>query len=576
MNWQTLFDLAERQLVQLSVAIVVVGAVTRLFCRRRAHLAYVLWLLVLVKALTPPVWSSRVGVFGWAGGHREAVPAAVPAEPVASPTIAPVTVAAVEQNVAMVRPWWSVPQVMLAVWAAGACGVLLAAAGYSWALRRRIAKSSVQPTRELLEQVELLCRRLGMRRTATVRVCDEPIGPAVVGIFRPMVILPAAVPGENDGALLAHELIHVRRMDPLAAGAQLLSVAVWWFNPLVWWMNRNISRVREMCCDAEVIGNLQCPAEDYAQMLIDVLRERRRFGAMMLAPGIRPAEVTARRLDGIISGEGWTHRRTPWTHWALAALMALLLLPGARPGSAQVEPPASMPAPQPESVTHFVLLVIDVDSMTLQGKVVSDDQLPDALMAIPDRHNTVLQMAYASWDVTMGRWQKVRREFLGDDIRARLGFKYLDDIGQKPLGSLGRADVAIYQRPPQAPVSGLTHTVNFEIGKTEFLPGDSITITEVRGTSDQIEVGGTYQVKGTYHLASHDKAALQLQETSSDLRHFQQGPNQSVDVSHGDGTFTLTEVMVDEDGKPHVSFYADGPSIGGVYFGTGASVYRGN
>jgi beta-lactamase regulating signal transducer with metallopeptidase domain len=575
MNSQTILELAARQIVQLSVAIVAVGAVTRLLCRRRPHLAYVLWMLVLVKALTPPVWSSRSGVFSWTAGHDDVVPAAIAPEHFALPDIAPAANPVVEQSAAPVRGSWSLPQILLAVWAGGASCILIAAATYSWAIRRRIARSSSPLSRELTETMESLCRRLGMRAGASVRVCDEPIGPAVVGIFRPTVVLPTAVLGDNDGAILAHELIHLRRKDPLAAGAQLLSVAVWWFNPLVWWMNRNISRVREMCCDAEVIGGLQYPAADYAQTLIDVLRQRRRFGAMMLAPGIRPAEVTARRLDGIISGTGWTHRRMPWRYWAVAALCALLLLPGARPGSAQTDQPETAPAQQVESVTHFVRLVIDEDSMSFQGETVPDEKLLDAMMAVPDRSNTVLELAYASWDVTMGRYEKVKGEFLNDRAREQLGFKYINDIGQKPLGSMGSPDATVYRRPPQAPQSELTHVVQFETGRTQFTGGDNLTITEVRGTSDTIEVGGTYQVTGTYRLASHDSASLQLQETSSDPRHFPEGQMQAMDVSRGDGTFTLTGVMVSKDGKPHVSFYAGGYSIGGVYFGTGDSVYRG-
>ena len=50
---------------QISVLIVLVGVVGALLCRRRPHLAYALWIVVLVKCITPPVWSSPTGVFSW-------------------------------------------------------------------------------------------------------------------------------------------------------------------------------------------------------------------------------------------------------------------------------------------------------------------------------------------------------------------------------------------------------------------------------------------------------------------------------------------------------------------------------
>ena len=54
------------QIWQVTALAAFVGVVTRLFCRRRPHLAYVLWMLVLLKCLTPPLWSSPTGCFSWA------------------------------------------------------------------------------------------------------------------------------------------------------------------------------------------------------------------------------------------------------------------------------------------------------------------------------------------------------------------------------------------------------------------------------------------------------------------------------------------------------------------------------
>src|SRR5258708_3998271 len=54
------------QLWQVAGLALGVGLASRLFCRRRPHLAYVLWMLVLLKSLTPPIWASPTGIFSWA------------------------------------------------------------------------------------------------------------------------------------------------------------------------------------------------------------------------------------------------------------------------------------------------------------------------------------------------------------------------------------------------------------------------------------------------------------------------------------------------------------------------------
>jgi hypothetical protein len=111
-----------------------------------------------------------------------------------------------------------------------------------------------------------------------------------------------------------------------------------------------------------------------------------------------------------------------------------------------------------------------------------------------------------------------------------------------------------------------SHVVNLE----KTVSGDLITITEVRGPSDTLDVGKTYEVRGTYKLASHEKALLAAYVTVD----ISQGhvshpdlPNQKVIIEKGEGSFTLRFHMWSE-GKPHVSFYPakGGNSFAATYF----------
>jgi hypothetical protein len=122
----------------------------------------------------------------------------------------------------------------------------------------------------------------------------------------------------------------------------------------------------------------------------------------------------------------------------------------------------------------------------------------------------------------------------------------------------------------------LSHIVQFELGKSDFASGDSITIQQVRGTSDVIKVGETYSVDGTYELASHNEADLAFYATSiSASGPTPVDPLQHIRVKKGRGTFHLVKTM-GEDGYLHVSFYpaTSGGSFGGIYFGQGNRVLR--
>ena len=66
------------------------------------------------------------------------------------------------------------------------------------------------------------------------------IEPSVFGIFRPVLLLPENItrdltPDQIE-AILLHESAHVNRRDNLAAALQMVVEALFWFNPMVWWI----------------------------------------------------------------------------------------------------------------------------------------------------------------------------------------------------------------------------------------------------------------------------------------------------------------------------------------------------
>jgi hypothetical protein len=61
----TFHQMALTQIWQIAAVTLAVAFAARFACRRRPHLAYLLWLVVIAKCLTPPVWSSPAGVFSW-------------------------------------------------------------------------------------------------------------------------------------------------------------------------------------------------------------------------------------------------------------------------------------------------------------------------------------------------------------------------------------------------------------------------------------------------------------------------------------------------------------------------------
>jgi beta-lactamase regulating signal transducer with metallopeptidase domain len=281
------------QLAQVTAVALAVGVVVRLACRRRPHLAYALWMLVVVKSLTPPLWSSPTGVFSWLHAEMSAVNtgalaggfAAMPGEPLpllespADQSGPPAAALPAAPRNRYSLSSISTPGALVAVWLAGVgvMGVVVLVRRVQCA--RLLRASALAVDESLRSHTNRLAERIGLRRQVRVLVSSEPIGPAVFGVLCPTVVLPARLLDEKQWPefepILAHELVHVRRWDTLAGGLQVVAQVLWWFHPLVWWTNREARRERERCCDQEVLARLRCGPSAYARALLHVLQWRR-------------------------------------------------------------------------------------------------------------------------------------------------------------------------------------------------------------------------------------------------------------------------------------------------------------
>ncbi len=343
-------SLAWTQLWQVTLLVIVVAILARLVARNRPHLAYALWLVVLVKCVAPPVLASPSGLFCWLQPARqvavvgcEALEAPAPvAEPVEELVIPLYPVELAETPTATEplaaersRPlltWNDAAAFALLTWAIGAA-VSLAMSVWRWrACLRRAGTVQRGEYAEFEGSVGQLARRLGLRRPVRVLVTESPFGPAVTGLLRPTLLMPEGLLAEKTPEelepLLAHELLHVRRGDLWVGLLQTIVLSLWWFHPLVRWAVRQSMAEAERCCDEAVLAELQCRPRQYAQSLLSVLQYKMEWAPAAAFPGAGRIGGTSKRLERIMRlGQG-CRRRSPWWCWAVMVGTAVVVLPG--------------------------------------------------------------------------------------------------------------------------------------------------------------------------------------------------------------------------------------------------------
>ncbi|MCX4239589.1 M56 family metallopeptidase [Paraliomyxa miuraensis] len=179
---------------------------------------------------------------------------------------------------------------VLVVWLVGML-LMTARTARAWRAVVALRATAVPLPPEWLERVRTLALRMGMRAPAVAQssACDSPL---VLGLLRPLVLLPAGlvhgVSPQVIEAALAHELMHLRRLDPWLHAAQVAVEIGLFFNPAVWWMSWRLSREREHACDEAVLRIPAAPAPvAYARALLELEQWR-----------VRPSPALALGLGG--------------------------------------------------------------------------------------------------------------------------------------------------------------------------------------------------------------------------------------------------------------------------------------
>ena len=185
-----------------------------------------------------------------AGGNTSAQNTSEPSGPLPAPTL---------------------PQILILLWGAGAAAVLI------WNLAAHLRFLSylrrwAVPLQdgEIIRAFNQMGDRLGLSRRPKLLLCPGLRTPMLAGLFHPALLLPQEpLSGQGLEFSLLHELTHYRRRDIWLKALALWVKALYWFDPLSWWMGRLIERDTELACDEDALGRLPPEARGpYGQTIL--------------------------------------------------------------------------------------------------------------------------------------------------------------------------------------------------------------------------------------------------------------------------------------------------------------------
>jgi beta-lactamase regulating signal transducer with metallopeptidase domain len=191
--------------------------------------------------------------------------------------IAPAPVTAMEHATNVVRTTWkgmvvlTIAFIALLLFAHLLAGVL----GVWFVARRAIEVDSDEALRALDAARDQLALDIDVRLLRSSRISV----PLVWGVFRPVLLLPMdaiAWPAERLRVVALHELAHLKRVDGVSLIATRVAVALFWFHPLAWSLERAGRSECERACDDLVLAGGTKPSE-YADHILAIARTMRGF-----------------------------------------------------------------------------------------------------------------------------------------------------------------------------------------------------------------------------------------------------------------------------------------------------------
>lgn len=223
------------------------------------------------------------------------------------------------------HPPLEVMESVLLIWIVGT----IVFAGWHFYCCRRFTKQLREDSISIPEDVadDLLssCKAdLGIHSDVKLMLNHKITSPMIVGLRRPMILLPTSSISEIDSKLvLTHELMHLKRRNLWVKVIALIVGTLHWFNPFVHVLRKDISTWSELACDEALALEMSHEEKkQYGEAILNTLDNHSGMNTSFYSPLCESKKHIQRRLIRILNV------KKPKKHTAILAVAAILAIGG--------------------------------------------------------------------------------------------------------------------------------------------------------------------------------------------------------------------------------------------------------
>ncbi len=238
-------------------------------------------------------------------------------------------------------------------------------------MRSRLNRHAAPASAPMRATVAEVSKAMGLRRCPAVLITPAVAAPAVFGLIRPKLLIPAGFETDFDDSetrwAIAHELAHLKRRDLWAVAFERCVGLAGFFHPALWLARRATGTFRELVCDEVAARVTGLPprtcAETFLKILVWADRQAAPAPLNPLVLGLNPRYPAIRRRIENMTDHTISNRAVPsWLGYAVYALALAAVLP-VTPRFVAAESPAAEIATtvtdEPKGKPPFEIQAID-------------------------------------------------------------------------------------------------------------------------------------------------------------------------------------------------------------------------
>ena len=170
------------------------------------------------------------------------------------------------------------------------------------------------------KKLEQIKTNHGMKRKIHCYECSMEQSAFTLGIFHPTILYTDRENDADSTLMISHEIVHIKQRDIIWKMLMTLVQIIHWFNPVVWWLGKEMEQICEMVCDEIVVlHKTEEEKKQYARLLLKSSAVKEEGGIWKISLSNNGKRVKE-RMENIMERKKKNNR---WNKYLSAAVVTM-------------------------------------------------------------------------------------------------------------------------------------------------------------------------------------------------------------------------------------------------------------